>query len=493
MRLILRISIIVFLLLSLITIFLLYDRSPSEGYSGNLENGLPHGFGTWKNSNGVSYTGYFYEGLRHGRGIWAHPDGIKYAGEWQQGIYHGRGTLILPSGARYDGQWFEGKKHGPGIYRWPDGRIYIGFWVNDRFNGYGLYTNADGFTYKGEWLDDRKHGEGSATYPDGSKYYGQWLNDMRHGHGNMIYPDGSVYEGGWSEDVKHGEGSTTDCDGTINTFVWTNDRLQEVPVSAITINPSTINLIAGGTTATLVAKIFPEEATNHKLIWATNNPIVARVNDDGIVSPVNPGKALITATTIDGNYTAVCNVTVSTALGSVTGVSLDRTSITIRVGETATLRATVLPTNATNSNVYWATSNSSVADVYQKDGWRGEVRAYNPGEIWITVTTVEGNHTARCQVTILEKEDQANKVIVPRLIGKLLPEAKNMIADAELAIGEISFEFHESIPFDQVISQNPAIGASVNKGSAVRLIISKGPEYEIEIESEPDLDSAPID
>ena len=51
MRLILRISIIVFLLLSLITIFLLYDRSPSEGYSGNLENGLPHGFGTWNYGN----------------------------------------------------------------------------------------------------------------------------------------------------------------------------------------------------------------------------------------------------------------------------------------------------------------------------------------------------------------------------------------------------------------------------------------------------------
>jgi hypothetical protein len=464
------------LVMALVTVFFLSDNTPSENYTGDLKNDLPHGFGLWKHPGGAYYAGEFFEGVRQGRGIWTHPDGIKYAGHWLSGEYHGRGTLLLPGGARYIGEWVGGKKEGPGIYRWPDGKTYSGYWSADRHAGYGKLETPEGFYYAGNWHDGRKQGIGNATYPDSSSYYGQWLNDKRHGSGTLLYADGSIYEGGWAEDLQHGEGTITYTNGTTRTAVWTKGSLQEVNVESITIDPESLTLVAGGATATLTTDILPADATNPDVSWESSNPSVASVSDTGVVRPLKSGSATITATTIDGGLTAICTVSVGTTAVSVTGVRLDRTSITLRVGETATLIATVSPSGATNPTVNWTSSNSAVAAVYQETGRRGGVRAFAPGEVTITVRTIDGRHTAQCQVTILPKEDPSNKVITPRLIGKLISEARSLITEAGLAIGDVRSEYHPTAPPDQVISQNPAVGASVNKGSLVNLVISRGPE-----------------
>ncbi len=485
MRLTLRLALIIAVIFTLLAVFLYFGRQPAEVYSGDLKDGLPHGYGTWKHSGGAYYTGEFYEGAWQGYGTWIHPDGIKYVGEWLQGEYHGRGTLILPSGARYDGYWFKGKKEGHGIYRWPDGTTYTGYWVNDRHEGYGVYKSPEGFSYEGDWLDGRKHGEGSAVYPDGSKYFGQWLNNKRHGRGTMFFADGSIYEGGYSEDNKHGEGTMTYPDGTVRTAKWLKGRLQEVAVETISIEPGNVSLVAGGPPAALVTTILPPEATNQEVVWVSSNPTVATVSG-GLVSPLRPGSATITATTADGGYTAVCTVTVSTTAVSVTGVSLDRTSITIRVGETATLIAAITPSNATNQTLSWTSNNSAIAAVYQEGSRSGVVRAFAPGEAWVTVTSLDGQNTARCQVTVLPKEDPTIKVIVPRLIGKTLSEAKSLITENDLVVGLISGEYDDSVPIDQVIDQRPAVGTFVNKGSSISLTVSKGPAPEPDPEPDPE-------
>ncbi len=81
---------------------------------------------------------------------------------------------------------------------------------------------------------------------------------------------------------------------------------------------------------------------------------------------------------------------------SVTGVSLNKTSLTLTEGSTSQLTATVEPNNATNRNVTWSSSNSKVATV---DG-NGKVTAHKAGTATITVTTEDGNKTATCAVTV---------------------------------------------------------------------------------------------
>ena len=104
---------------------------------------------------------------------------------------------------------------------------------------------------------------------------------------------------------------------------------------------------------------------------------------------------------IDTNYLTCENasksITISAASTTVavTGVSLNKTSTTLTVGGTETLTATVAPTNATNKNVSWTSSNTSVASVSN-----GVITAKAAGTATITVTTADGNKTATCTVTV---------------------------------------------------------------------------------------------
>ena len=81
----------------------------------------------------------------------------------------------------------------------------------------------------------------------------------------------------------------------------------------------------------------------------------------------------------------------------VTGVSLNKTSTALTVGEEETLTATVQPDNATNKGVSWSSSDTTVATV---EG--GVVKAVAAGTATITVTTADGGKTATCVVTVTE-------------------------------------------------------------------------------------------
>ena len=89
-----------------------------------------------------------------------------------------------------------------------------------------------------------------------------------------------------------------------------------------------------------------------------------------------------------------------------TGVSLSQSSLTLTSGgQTATLTATVIPSNATNKNVTWSSSNESVAIVSSE----GVVTSVYSGRATITVTTTDGsNKTATCEVTSIASEGDIN-------------------------------------------------------------------------------------
>ncbi len=88
--------------------------------------------------------------------------------------------------------------------------------------------------------------------------------------------------------------------------------------------------------------------------------------------------------------------TVNAATVAVTGVSLDNTTLSIAEGASATLTATVAPSNATNKNVTWSSDTPAVATVDNN----GLVSAVSQGTAVITVTTQDGGHTATCNVTV---------------------------------------------------------------------------------------------
>lgn len=109
----------------------------------------------------------------------------------------------------------------------------------------------------------------------------------------------------------------------------------------------------------------------------------------GLIVTSHSDGILCTATFDNVNVSTTANV-------PVTGVSVSPTSTSITVGGTQQLTATVAPSNATNKNVTWSSSNTSVATVNST----GLVTAVAAGSATITVTTVDGARTANCTVTV---------------------------------------------------------------------------------------------
>jgi LPXTG-motif cell wall-anchored protein len=170
-----------------------------------------------------------------------------------------------------------------------------------------------------------------------------------------------------------------------------------VPVTGVSLDKTSLTLTTGKS-GTLTATVAPANASNKAVTWASDNTSVATVDQNGKVTAVSAGTATITVTTVDGSKTATCTVTVEDEIVTVpvTGVSLDKTSLTLTTGKSDTLTATVAPANASNKAVSWASSNTSVATVDQN----GKVTAVSAGTATITVTTVDGSKTATCSVTV---------------------------------------------------------------------------------------------
>ena len=164
-----------------------------------------------------------------------------------------------------------------------------------------------------------------------------------------------------------------------------------VPVSGISLSQTELTLAIGGT-ATLKATVLPTNATNPAVAWASSDKAVATVDNSGNVTAVGVGETTITVTSVaDPTKSATCKVTVTYA--DVTSVTLDKETLDLTKGETAALKATVLPATA-NQTVTWSSSNEGVATVNDS----GEVTAVGVGEATITATA--GDKEATCTVTV---------------------------------------------------------------------------------------------
>lgn len=168
-----------------------------------------------------------------------------------------------------------------------------------------------------------------------------------------------------------------------------------VPVTGVSLNKNSLSLTVGGKD-TLIATVAPTNASNQKVNWSSSNDKIASVDSNGNVTAVAQGSATITATTEDGKKTATCSVTVTASTVAVTGVTLDKSSATVNVNGTTQLTATVAPSNASNKNVTWKSSNTNIATVDSN----GKVTGKAVGEATITVTTADGGKTATCKVTV---------------------------------------------------------------------------------------------
>jgi uncharacterized protein YjdB len=231
-----------------------------------------------------------------------------------------------------------------------------------------------------------------------------------------------------------------------------------VPVTGITLNKSSA-AVDVGKAIILTASIVPENATNKSVTWTSSNSNIASVDSNGIVIGKASGQVTITAATVDGNYTAVCNVIVNSvsAVVPVTGITLDKTNATLKTGDVIILGAQISPSNATNKQITWKSSDSNVVSV---ENQQGIITAKQPGIAWITATTVDGGLITYCYVT------------VTNVVGSYIP-----VASIELNTNVILMNKGESESLTATVLPSNATNKSVNwstDDSSVITVASNG-------------------
>lgn len=177
-----------------------------------------------------------------------------------------------------------------------------------------------------------------------------------------------------------------------------------IAVTGVSLDKSNETLTASGATLSLTATVAPINASNQSVTWESSAPGVASVSGSGLtatVTPVTAGSATISVKTIDGNFTASCNVTVNAAAVPVTGVSFSPDKDTVVLGSgNRTITATITPNTATNKTVTWESLTPTVATVTPGSGLTATVNPLTVGDAVIQVKTADGNFTSNYRLHI---------------------------------------------------------------------------------------------
>lgn len=254
----------------------------------------------------------------------------------------------------------------------------------------------------------------------------------------------------WSVDAAAQTAGITVTNGTVKTKATTPAGTYTVTATAVGSDGKTCNGVSKAYTVTVIAKAtvkklaFMDGAAKLKaqtldrgntlnlkqylvvtkedgvaeasgdVIWSSTNSKVARVNGNGVVTAVAPGKAVIKVISNDGfNKSASCNVTVNQP---VTGITITGAT-KVAAGKAITLKAIITPANATNKKVTWTV-----------DGGNGKVTVANNGKV-----SAKADATGTCTVTATAND--SGKVssaaytvtVVSGAITKIELSSKNMV------------------------------------------------------------------
>lgn len=194
--------------------------------------------------------------------------------------------------------------------------------------------------------------------------------------------------------VEGGQGTFTiklDKQPTNNQIVSLAKNNDDITLSADTLTFTTSNWNTEQTVTITVAEDDADYSDESCIITCVSNNVSAQT---------------VTVTITDNDTPSEGNV-------SVTSISLDKTSYSLKPNETVQLTATVSPDNATNKNVVWSSNNSNCTVS------NGLVTGITEGSSIITATTEDGNHTATCNITVVANSSSTDGYVTNGLMLNL--------------------------------------------------------------------------
>lgn len=170
-----------------------------------------------------------------------------------------------------------------------------------------------------------------------------------------------------------------------------------IPVESITISKETA-VLKVGECVSLTATVLPDNATDKKVIWSSDNPSVATVDAEGNVTAISIGTANVTV--MSGDCSANCAVNVIATM--VESIILTPDNWSGEEGESFKIEAVVMPVDATDNTLVWSSSDESIATVDSE----GNVAVLKVGTCVITASAADGSGIyAECVILSVDGVD----------------------------------------------------------------------------------------
>lgn len=207
----------------------------------------------------------------------------------------------------------------------------------------------------------------------------------------ILYYDGEETAGGRSMLVNAvSEGTRVIRVECGNAYATCQVNVLPLEVEDVKMNVENLTIHIGET-AQLSYTYSPANATNPEVYWGTYDSMVARVNQDGLVTAYGLGETVVYVTV--GGVMAECHVTVVPV--EATEIVLNETEISILVNESFKLTATVYPENVTDKYIVWSSQNENIVMVVSD----GTVYGMQEGSVYVYATC--GEASARCRVNVV--------------------------------------------------------------------------------------------
>ena len=243
------------------------------------------------------------------------------------------------------------------------------------------------------------------------------------------------------------------------------DYVTEVPpVKIEKIELSIENqVIQKGEKVPLKVKIFPEEASDHKVIFTSSDLKVATVDNNGNIRGVSSGEAIITVKAEENNIQSSIDISV---YSKVTGINLDKTEIYLPIGDTIKISGKIHPEDANEKEIIYSSEDEDIASV-DKDGI---ITSKQEGEVNIIASSKENQYiNAICRLIIVRKmENSEINFDSPLRVNNLeisgLDFSKNTVEDVKSKITtNLELEFVNNK--DEILQDIDLLGT----GSKVRV------------------------
>ncbi len=190
-------------------------------------------------------------------------------------------------------------------------------------------------------------------------------------------------------------------DGKVEAIVTVTVETEQKQVESLSFAQENVS-VKKNKTLGLVVEVKPTELSSTKLTWKSSDSSIATVDENGVVKGLMEGTVTITVTSTNGKK-ATCTVTVTEDTIPVEEIHLSVGNETINVGNEKQISATVVPIHATDRELVWTSSDTSIATVDAN----GIVRGIKAGTVTITAKTKDGKVKATCTVTV-ENDDNTD-------------------------------------------------------------------------------------